>query len=58
MQVLCLIAEGKNLTEISEVLILSVKTISTYRARLLEKLKVKTNADLVHFAISHGYARK
>ena len=58
MQVLCLIAEGKSLTEISEVLILSVKTISTYRARLLEKLKVKTNADLVHFAISHGYARK
>jgi DNA-binding NarL/FixJ family response regulator len=57
MQVLCLIAEGKTLTEISEILILSVKTVSTYRARLLEKLDVKTNADLVHYAISHGYAR-
>jgi two-component system invasion response regulator UvrY len=58
MQVLCLIAEGKNLTEISEILILSVKTVSTYRARLLEKLNIKTNADLVHYAISHGYTKK
>jgi len=57
MQVLCLVAEGKTLTEISEILILSVKTVSTYRARLLEKLDAKTNADLVHYAISHGYAR-
>ena len=57
MQVLCLVAEGKSLTEISEVLLLSVKTVSTYRARLLEKLSVKTNADLVHYAISHGYSR-
>jgi two-component system, NarL family, invasion response regulator UvrY len=58
MQVLCLIAEGKSLTEISEVLILSVKTVSTYRSRLLEKLDAKTNADLVHYAFSQGYVRK
>jgi two-component system, NarL family, invasion response regulator UvrY len=58
MQVLCLIAEGKSLTEISEVLILSVKTVSTYRSRLLEKLDAKNNADLVHYAFSHGYVRK
>jgi two-component system, NarL family, invasion response regulator UvrY len=58
MQVLCLIAEGKSLTEISEVLILSVKTVSTYRSRLLEKLDAKTNADLVHYAFIHGYVRK
>jgi two-component system, NarL family, invasion response regulator UvrY len=58
MQVLCLIAEGKSLTEISEVLILSVKTVSTYRSRLLEKLDAKTNADLVHYAFTHGYVRK
>jgi two-component system invasion response regulator UvrY len=58
MQVLCLIAEGKSLTEIADALILSVKTVSTYRARLLEKLNVETTADLVHFAFSQGFVKK
>lgn len=58
LQVLCLIAEGKGLSEIADVLILSVKTVSTYRSRLLEKLNAKTNADLVHYAFTHGYVRK
>lgn len=58
MQVLCLIAEGKNLTEIADLLILSVKTVSTYRARLMEKLEVSTTADLVHYAFSEGFVKK
>ncbi len=58
VQVLSLIAEGKSLTEISELLLLSVKTISTYRSRLLEKLGIKTSADLIHYAYSHGYVNK
>jgi two-component system, NarL family, invasion response regulator UvrY len=58
LQVLCLIAEGKGLSEIADVLILSVKTVSTYRSRLLEKLNARTNADLVHYAFTHGYVRK
>jgi len=58
LQVLFLIAEGKGLSEIADVLILSVKTVSTYRSRLLEKLGAKTNADLVHYAFTHGYVRK
>lgn len=58
LQVLCLIAEGKGLSEIADVLILSVKTVSTYRSRLLEKLNAKTNADLVHYAFTNGYVRK
>ena len=50
-QVLCLIASGKEVKEISSELGLSAKTISTYRARLLEKMNMKTNAELTHYAI-------
>jgi two-component system invasion response regulator UvrY len=53
-QVLCMIASGKTVTEIAEELFLSEKTISTYRSRILEKMKMKTNAELIHYAIKHG----
>ncbi len=49
--VMRLIASGKRVGEIAEELSLSVKTISTYRARLLEKMDMKTNAELTHYAI-------
>ena len=51
-QVMCLIASGRSVTEISVELSLSVKTISTYRARILEKMGLRNNAELVHYAIS------
>ena len=53
-QVLCLIASGKTVTVIAEELGLSVKTISTYRVRILEKLEMKNNAELTHYAIKEG----
>ena len=53
-QVLCMIASGKTVTEIAGELFLSEKTISTYRSRILEKMKMKTNAELIHYAIKHG----
>jgi len=53
-QVLCLIASGKEVKEISSELALSAKTVSTYRARLLEKMNMKTNAELTHYAIQNG----
>lgn len=53
-QVLCLIASGKELREISQELALSSKTVSTYRSRLLTKMNMKTNAELTHYAIGHG----
>ena len=53
-QVLCLIASGKEVKEISTELALSAKTISTYRARLLEKMNMTTNAELTHYAIQNG----
>ncbi len=52
-QVLCLIASGKTVGEIADKLSLSAKTISTYRARILEKMNMKNNAELTHYAIQH-----
>ncbi len=53
-QVLRMIAAGRTVSEIAEELVLSVKTISTYRARVLEKLRMKTNAELTHYAIKNN----
>jgi DNA-binding NarL/FixJ family response regulator len=50
-QTLCLIASGKALSQIAQDLSLSPKTVSVYRSRLLEKLKLKNNAELTHYAI-------
>ncbi len=50
-QVLRLIASGKLVSEIAGELSLSVKTISTYRARILEKMGLRNNAELMHYAI-------
>ncbi len=52
-QVLCLIASGKPLSEIADTLSLSAKTVSVYRARLLEKMNLKNNAELTHYGIKH-----
>ena len=52
-QVLCLIAAGKPPREIAAELNLSVKTVGTHRARLLEKMQLKNNAEIVQYAIEH-----
>ena len=52
-QVMCRIASGRTVSQIAEELSLSVKTISTYRSRLLEKLSLKNNAELTHYAIQN-----
>ncbi len=49
-EVLRLIASGKTVGEIADILNLSVGTISTYRARILEKMGMRTNAELTHYA--------
>jgi DNA-binding NarL/FixJ family response regulator len=53
LDVLKLIAVGISLTEISQKLALSAKTVSTYRARILEKMKMQNNAQLVRYAMEH-----
>ena len=52
-KVMCLIASGKTVTEIANELSLSIKTISTYRSRVLEKMNLKNNAELTHYAIKN-----
>jgi len=52
-QTLCFIAAGKTLSEISSEMFLSPKTVSVYRARLLEKLKLTNNSELIRYAIKN-----
>ena len=53
-QVMCMITSGRTVKDIAEELFLSEKTISTYRTRILEKMKMKSNIELTHYAIKHG----
>ncbi|NVM26328.1 MAG: response regulator transcription factor [Desulfobacterales bacterium] len=52
-QILCMIASGETIKEIAQGLFLSEKTISTYRSRILEKMNMKSNAELTHYAIKN-----
>lgn len=56
-EVLCMIGSGKTVKEIGAELSLSVKTISTYRCRILEKMKMRNNAELMNYALRHGLVR-
>jgi two-component system invasion response regulator UvrY len=52
-QVMLMIASGKTVTEIADELCLSVKTISTYRTHIIEKMKLKNNAEITLYAIQN-----
>lgn len=53
-QVLRMIGQGRTVSEIAAQLTLSVKTVSTYRARVLEKMSMRTNAELTRYVVQHG----
>lgn len=53
-QTFCMIAAGKALSDISAAMCLSPKTVSVYRARLMEKLKLANNSELIRYAIKHN----
>lgn len=53
-EVMQLLASGKTISEIAEVMHLGITTISTYRARILTKLSLKNNAELMRYAIQYG----
>ena len=53
-EVLRMLAEGHTLSDIARILSLSVKTISTYRSRILEKMNLKNNAEIVRYALEKG----
>lgn len=52
-QTLCLMASGKSLSDISEIMNLSPKTVSVYRGRMLAKMGFTNNAEAIHYAITH-----
>ncbi|MDA3843351.1 MAG: response regulator transcription factor [Candidatus Kapabacteria bacterium] len=52
-QVMCLIASGKTATDIANELSLSINTISTYRIRILEKMSMKNNSEITHYALKN-----
>lgn len=53
LEILCMIASGKTVSQIADTLHLSVTTVSTYRARILEKLNLRTSAELMRYALNH-----
>jgi DNA-binding NarL/FixJ family response regulator len=56
-QVFCMIASGRKTKEIAEELSLSITTISTHRSNILEKMGMKNNAELIHYALKNGLVR-
>jgi two-component system, NarL family, invasion response regulator UvrY len=52
-QIMCLLASGNSLSEIAENLSINVKTVSTYRSRILDKMEMKSTVELAHYAIKH-----
>ncbi len=53
-QVMCMIAGGKTIKEISDELLLGETTVRTYRIRSLEKMKLKNDPEFIHYAVKHG----
>ncbi len=54
LQVFLRLAQGETIGKIAESLALSVKTVSTFRSRVMDKLKLQSNSDLTYYAIKHG----
>ena len=52
-QLACLMTSGKTMTEIATELSLSIKTVSTYRTRVLEKLQLRTNGEIINYCLTH-----
>ena len=55
-QIMLMIVKGMSVTEIGEEMMISVKTVSTHRTRILKKMNMKTNAELTHYAVRTGLA--
>jgi len=53
-QVMCMIGKGKTARKIAEELSLSVKTVNTYRSRILEKMKMKTSSEIIYYAVKNN----
>jgi two-component system, NarL family, invasion response regulator UvrY len=56
-QILCMIASGKSVKDIADELFLSFNTVNTYRNRILEKMGIKSNIELTHYALQYNLIR-
>ncbi|MBK5271588.1 MAG: response regulator transcription factor, partial [Bacteroidia bacterium] len=56
LSIFIMLASGKPITEIATTLSIATTTASTYRSRILDKLNMKTNAQLTQYVIEHGLA--
>ncbi len=56
-QIMCMIASGKTVSEIAKELFINVKTVSTYRSRILAKMDFKNNSELTNFCIREGFVK-
>jgi DNA-binding NarL/FixJ family response regulator len=54
MQVFLRLAQGETIGAMAEAMFLSVKTVSTYRTRVMQKLKLSSNSDLTYYAVKNG----
>jgi DNA-binding NarL/FixJ family response regulator len=53
-QILCLLGQGRTLSQVAETLSISTSTVGTHRAHILDKMNMKTTAELVKYAVEHG----
>ncbi len=53
LEVLCLLGQGRSVGEIADALHVSIKTVSSHRTHILDKLRLQTTAELIHYAIDH-----
>lgn len=56
-QIMCMIASGKTVSEIAKELFINVKTVSTYRSRILAKMNFKNNSELTNFCLREGFVK-
>ena len=54
-QIMCLIGSGKTVSEIAKELFLNVRTVSTYRARILDKINLKNNSEITNYCMKEGF---
>lgn len=56
-QIMCMIGSGKTVSEIANILFISVKTVSTYKSRIFKKMNLKNNSELINFCVKEGFVK-
>jgi two-component system, NarL family, invasion response regulator UvrY len=56
-QIMCMIGSGKTVSEIANILFISVKTVSTYKSRIFKKMNFKNNSELINFCVKEGFVK-